>query len=83
MHDPKEVFLAARTQSKAETAIDEIKKIVPDSRISFLQLDLSSFESVKKAVDDFKSRSQRLDILINNAGIMAVPYSKTVDGESS
>ncbi|KAK5175134.1 uncharacterized protein LTR77_000271 [Saxophila tyrrhenica] len=79
-HNPKEIFLAARTASKAESAIEEIKKTVPGSNVSFLQLDLSSLEAVKKAADEFKSRSDRLDILINNAGIMAVPWAKTVDG---
>ena len=45
-----------------------------------MQLDLSSFAAVKKSADEFNSRSDRLDVLINNAGIMAVPYSKTEDG---
>ncbi|KAK3721915.1 hypothetical protein LTR37_002731 [Vermiconidia calcicola] len=79
-HDPEEIFLAARTRSKAEAAIDEIKQAVPNGRVSFLQLDLSSFRSIKDAADQFKARSDRLDILINNAGIMAVPWSKTEDG---
>lgn len=72
--------MAARTPSKAEAAIAEVKKAVPDSRVSFLQLDLASLASVKKAADEFKTRSDRLDILINNAGIMAVPYSRTAEG---
>ncbi|KAK4550786.1 hypothetical protein LTR36_000366 [Oleoguttula mirabilis] len=79
-HNPKEIFLAARTPSKAEAAIEDIKKAVPNSNISFLQLDLTSFSAVKKAADDFKARSDRLDILINNAGIMAVPWSTTKEG---
>lgn len=79
-HDPKEIFLAARSQSKAEAAIADIKKEVPNSRISFLQLDLTSFKAVEKAANDFNARSSRLDILICNAGIMAVPLSKTEDG---
>ncbi|KAK5128698.1 hypothetical protein LTR85_000031 [Meristemomyces frigidus] len=79
-HSPKEIFLAARTPSKAEAAIEEIKKAVPNSNISFLQLDLTSFAAVKKAAEDFKARSDRLDILINNAGIMAVPWSMTEEG---
>lgn len=66
-HDPKEIFLAARTPSKAESAISEIKKAVPNGNVSFLQLDLSSFESVKKAAEEFKGKSDRLDILVNNA----------------
>lgn len=67
-HKPKEIFLAARTASKAEAAIDEIQKIVPSSNISFIQLDLTSLQSVKEAAFEFKRRSDRLDILINNAG---------------
>lgn len=79
-HEPKEIFLAARTQSKAEAAIEEVKKIVPNAPVTFLQLDLTDFASIKKAVDEFKSKSDRLDILINNAGVMAMPYSKTAQG---
>jgi NAD(P)-dependent dehydrogenase (short-subunit alcohol dehydrogenase family) len=43
-------------------------------------LDLASFASISKAVEAFNSQSDRLDILINNAGIMAVPEGKTKDG---
>ena len=78
-HEPKEIFLAARTPSKAEAAIKDIKKAVPNGNVSYLKLDLSSLASVKQAADEFKSRSDRLDILINNAGIMAVPFSMTED----
>ncbi|CAK4031472.1 Hypothetical predicted protein [Lecanosticta acicola] len=79
-HNPREIFLAARTPSKAEAAIADVKQQVPNSKISFIQLDLASLSSVKKAADDFNSRSDRLDLLINNAGVMAVPYSKTKEG---
>jgi NAD(P)-dependent dehydrogenase (short-subunit alcohol dehydrogenase family) len=79
-HEPKEIFLAARTPSKAHAAIDDIKKVVPKANVSYLKLDLSSLASVKKAADEFKTRSSRLDLLINNAGIMAVPFEITEDG---
>lgn len=79
-HRPKEIYLAARTASKADAAIADIKSQVPNSNISFIHLDLSSLASVRRAAEDFTSRSERLDILINNAGIMAVPYSKTKEG---
>ena len=79
-HQPREIFLAARTSSKAEAAIAEIKEAVPDCRLTHLHLDLTSFASIKKAADEFVSRSDRLDILLNNAGIMAMPYSTTQEG---
>lgn len=63
-HNPKEIFLAARTQSKAEDAIKEIKSKVPNGNVSFIKLDLTSLASVKEAADEVKSKSDRLDILI-------------------
>ncbi|KAI9817472.1 MAG: hypothetical protein M1827_001082 [Pycnora praestabilis] len=79
-HDPSYIYLAARTPSKAEAAISEIKTSVPKASITYLPLDLSSLASVKDAADKFNSQSQRLDILMNNAGIMAVPEGETKDG---
>lgn len=67
-HNPKEIYLAARTPSKAEAAIEEVKKAVPNGNVSYLKLDLTSFASVKDAAEEFKRRSDRLDVLINNAG---------------
>ena len=79
-HNPEQVFLAARTESKAESAIAEIKAETPNAPITYLKLDLTSFDSIKAAATEFNSKSQRLDILLNNAGIMATPYSKTHEG---
>ncbi|KAI9711008.1 MAG: hypothetical protein M1820_002446 [Bogoriella megaspora] len=76
-HSPKEIFLGARTQGKAEAAIHEIQQQVPDAKITHLPLDLTSFPSIFNAAEQFKSKASRLDILIHNAGIMAVPYSLT------
>ncbi|CCF53322.1 hypothetical protein NDA11_001422 [Ustilago hordei] len=74
------VYMAARTESKAQEAIQKIKQQVPDADIHFLQLDLTELAAVRKAADDFVSREQRLDILLNNAGVMATPYTFTKDG---
>ncbi|KAF2454557.1 hypothetical protein BDY21DRAFT_290817 [Lineolata rhizophorae] len=79
-HKPARVYLAARTPAKAEAAIADIKSHIPEAPITFLQLDLTSFESIKNAATTFKSESDRLDILMNNAGVMATPYSKTSEG---
>ena len=72
--------MGARSEAKAQTAIDEIKKELPNANIVFLSLDLSSFASVTAAANEIKGKEKTLDGLINNAGIMGVPFSKTLDG---
>ncbi|KEF58825.1 uncharacterized protein A1O9_03668 [Exophiala aquamarina CBS 119918] len=80
-HTPAHIFLAARTRSKAETTIEELKRENASAApISFLELDLASFESIKKAASTFNSSSERLDLLINNAGIMCTPVGTTAEG---
>lgn len=82
-HNPAEIYLAARTPSKAEAAIEDIKKATPGAHVTYLSLDLMSFDSIKKAADEFKSKSSRLDVLMNNAGIMATPLAFTKEGYES
>ncbi|KAF2177174.1 NAD(P)-binding protein, partial [Zopfia rhizophila CBS 207.26] len=79
-HSPARVYLAARTASKAQSAIADIKKVVPDAPIEHLPLDLTSFASIKSAAETFRAKEQRLDLLINNAGVMATPPSQTTEG---
>ena len=57
---------------------EEVTRESPAKQINveYMQLDLGSFESTKKFVSDFKGKGLRLHILINNAGIMAVPFGK-------
>ena len=74
------IFLAARTPSKAEAAIADVKKRAPDADITCLELDLASLDSVAKAAETFKASSARLDVLMNNAGVMALPPGLTKDG---
>ncbi|KAH7077712.1 hypothetical protein BKA63DRAFT_508876 [Paraphoma chrysanthemicola] len=79
-HSPQEIIMAARSEGKALEAIREIEAEVPGIKLSFLPLDLSSFDSVKKAAASVIQRYDRLDILLNNAGLMGVPPSLTEDG---
>ena len=65
--------MASRTESKAQEAIEKIKKAVPNADIHFLQLDLTELAAVRKAAEEYMSREKRLDILLNNAGVMATP----------
>lgn len=51
--------------------------------LHFLQLDLTDLHSVRAAAERFRAQEERLDLLINNAGVMTVPYKLTVDGFES
>jgi len=78
-----QTILACRSMDKARTALDRIKAEIPYALAEIIQLDLASLESVHNFVKEFKNRYNRLDVLVNNAGIMWVPYSRTVDGFES
>ena len=79
-HNPKTLYLCARSQAKADIAIAEISKTVPDAKITFLELDLASFTSVEKAANTVLSSVDQIDLLINNGGVMALPPGLTKDG---
>ncbi|CAG8538111.1 11951_t:CDS:2 [Dentiscutata erythropus] len=74
------VFIANRSKEKTESAIELIKKEIKKDTVEFLQLDLKSLNSVKKAAETFLARNLPLHILVNNAGIMATPFETTQDG---
>ncbi|KAI5851308.1 hypothetical protein DFP73DRAFT_149391 [Morchella snyderi] len=74
------VYMAARTESKALAAIQDIKSKVPTAKVEFIEMDLSSFSSIKKGVDNFLSKESKIHVLLNNAGVMCLPYSKTAEG---
>jgi len=70
------VVLAVRNVSKGEKVAEEIRADYPDADISVMQLDLSCLRSVQKFSSRFLASFDRLDLLINNAGV-ACPYAKT------
>ncbi|KAL8716135.1 MAG: hypothetical protein Q9220_000040 [cf. Caloplaca sp. 1 TL-2023] len=82
-HNPARIFLAARTPSKGEAAVAEIKKASPSAEVTYLKLDLCSFKSITTAAKEVQSQSSRIDVLMNNAGIMATPLAETEDGYES
>ncbi|TGO21908.1 hypothetical protein BPAE_0194g00130 [Botrytis paeoniae] len=73
------VWIAGRSESKAQNAISIIKEASPKSSgsIQFLQIDLADLSSIKPAVKHFTSQQQRLDVLVNNAGVMYPPKGST------
>jgi NAD(P)-dependent dehydrogenase (short-subunit alcohol dehydrogenase family) len=74
------VIMAVRNTKKAEAVVREIQTEFPNAKIAIQQLDLNSLDSAKTFADSFATSYDRLDVLINNAGIMMCPYSKTADG---
>jgi NAD(P)-dependent dehydrogenase (short-subunit alcohol dehydrogenase family) len=83
--NPRQIWLAARCLSKAQTTKDEITEAIPHHRntsniIKPLELDLTSFASIFQAAETFLAESDRLDILMLNAGIMATEPGLTKDG---
>lgn len=81
-HNPAKVYLAARTSQRGNAAIKEIVKDVPSAngKIHYLEVDMASFASVKRAADLILAENDRLDILMNNAGLAGAPPGMTDDG---
>jgi len=75
-----QVIIAVRSLEKGNAAADKIRKQYPDADLKVMELDLADLASVKKFAEMFKSAYAQLDLLINNAGVMIPPYSKTADG---
>ena len=74
------VVMAARNQAKATGARDEILSAHPDASLEIVELDLGSQDSVKAAAATSLEAHPVVDLLINNAGVMAMPEGRTVDG---
>jgi len=75
------VYMAGRSQSKAEEAIEIIKAETGGKAPVFLYLDLADLTTVKAAANEFLSKENRLDILFNSAGVMIPPKDQlTVQG---
>jgi len=75
-----QVILACRNVESGEAAMRSIKSAAPAARLSVQALDLADLSSVSMASTQVAERHDRLDLLINNAGIMAVEQGDTVDG---
>lgn len=74
------VVMGVRNLERGAAAEAEVKQAVPEADTVVMQLDLGSLQSVRSFVEDFRSRFDRLDLLLNNAGVMAPPRGETEDG---
>ncbi|XP_057589173.1 retinol dehydrogenase 12 isoform X2 [Hippopotamus amphibius kiboko] len=74
------VYIACRDVLKGESAASEIRADTKNSQVLVRKLDLSDTKSIRAFAEGFLAEEKQLHILINNAGVMMCPYSKTADG---
>ncbi|MDW4907380.1 oxidoreductase [Streptomyces sp. ADMS] len=72
------VVLACRSEARGNEAVGRLLGEVPDGIAEFWRLDLGDLSSVREFVAELPY--ERIDLLVNNAGVMALPYGTTVDG---
>ena len=75
-----QVILGCRNLEKGAAAVADITRDHPEAHVKVLELDLADLSSVEHASDRFLGEHDRLDVLCNNAGVMALPYRQTIDG---
>jgi len=73
------VTLAGRNMTALQQAQQWVVEEVPDARTSLVELDLTSLASVRGAADVIAESAPRIDVLMNNAGVMFTPFSRTAD----
>jgi len=74
------VVMGVRNQEKADRAVADIEAEIPDANLELRELDLASLASVKAFAEGVINEHPRIDLLINNAGVMAIPQTSTADG---
>lgn len=75
-----DVVIAARNQERAAEAKERIQAAIPAASLTIVKLDLGSLDSVKVAAEEVLASHDTIDLLVNNAGVMGIPQSRTADG---
>ncbi|MET9961994.1 oxidoreductase [Streptomyces sp. NPDC006326] len=75
-----DVVLACRSAARGRAAEVRLRAEVPGAAVQFLPLDLADLGSVRRFAAAYGQRRDSLDLLVNNAGVMALPYGRTADG---
>ncbi|KAF5732374.1 short-chain dehydrogenase TIC 32 chloroplastic [Tripterygium wilfordii] len=73
------VFMGVRNMAAGKDVKEAIVREIPNAKVDTLELDLSSMASVRKFASDYSASRRPLNLLINNAGIMAVPFTLSSD----
>jgi NAD(P)-dependent dehydrogenase (short-subunit alcohol dehydrogenase family) len=75
-----QVIMACRSVEKATAALSKLQADIPSANAEVMALDLGDLDSVRAFATAFQAKYNRLDVLINNAGVMIPPYGKTAQG---
>jgi NAD(P)-dependent dehydrogenase (short-subunit alcohol dehydrogenase family) len=75
-----EVIMACRSLERAQQAFDTIREEFPKAKLVILTVDLGSFSSIRHFAQEVKKKYDHIDVLLNNAGVMMLPYGLTTDG---
>ncbi|MBP2325847.1 NAD(P)-dependent dehydrogenase (short-subunit alcohol dehydrogenase family) [Kibdelosporangium banguiense] len=74
------VILAVRNADKGKAAANQITAAGPGADVTVHQLDLTSLDAIRRSTDELRTKLDRIDLLINNAGVMYTPKQRTADG---
>jgi NAD(P)-dependent dehydrogenase (short-subunit alcohol dehydrogenase family) len=74
------VVMTSRNEAKGEVAVRAVEALAPGAELELEQLDLASLDSVRAFAERVRERHPKIDLLINNAGVMAPPRRETADG---
>lgn len=75
--------MAVRNAEKGMRALEELKDETPDVTAIIKMIDLADFASIREFANQIKLEYDKIDVLINNAGVIFQPYKKTVDGNET
>ncbi|WP_328619954.1 oxidoreductase [Streptomyces sp. NBC_00354] len=75
-----DVVLACRSAARGRAAVVRLRAEVPGAEVEFVPLDLADMDSVREFAKAYGQRRPSLDLLVNNAGVMALPFGRTADG---
>jgi len=74
------VVMACRDQGRGAQAVDRVRALAPGAEVELGLLDLADLASVRRFTGELGDRREGLDLLVNNAGVMAIPHRRTADG---
>jgi len=74
------VMMACRDQGRGAQAVDRVRALAPGAEVELGLLDLADLASVRRFTGELGDRREGLDLLVNNAGVMAIPHRRTADG---